>query len=77
MILSNWEAANLKSSAVVLAQFMGDWFCVNHSHNGYTLSQYQECDLELVSQKEFGSLEEAVQEVKKRVNSWLDDLVTA
>ena len=76
MILSQREAVNLKGSATAVAHFMGDWFCINRSHCGYTLSQYQECDHELVNQTDFGTFEEAVAELKCRVNSWLDDLTT-
>ena len=70
------ETRNLKSTAVVLASFMDDWYCINRSLNGFTLTQYQDCDNELVSQTDFGTFEEAVAELKRRVNSWLDDLTT-
>lgn len=76
MILSQRETVNLKGSAAVVAHFMGDWFCINRSLNGFTLTQYQDCDNKLVSQTEFATVEEAKAELKSRVESWLDDLIS-
>lgn len=76
MQLSQRETNKLQETAEATIQFMGDWYCINRSLAGYTLTQYQECNWELVNQTDFPMFEEAAAELKRRVSAWLDDLVS-